>query len=156
MFGLSGRDQLKKANPRRTKFRWFVFLCFLVPASIFRAIKSSGADYDARVCEWLRDQAVGGKGEGQGLARGRGASLARQEWQTGKGGLGAPGLDRPPIQMNFCAFPMLPFSFCVYELVLGTWEPLSQYRVPSSCFWLTSENKLFFIFIVELQVTGTA
>ena len=114
MFGLSGRDQLKKANPRRTKFRWFVFLCFLVPASIFRAIKSSGADYDARVCERLRDQAVGGKGEGgAGVGKGKGG-------KSGKRGLGAPGLDRPPIQMNFCAFPMLPFSFCVYELVLGT------------------------------------
>ena len=96
MFGLSGRDQLKKANPRRTKFRWFVFLCFLVPASIFRAIKSSGADYDARVCERLRDQAVGGKGEGQGLARGRGASLARQEWQTDKGGARSPWVRSSP------------------------------------------------------------
>ena len=81
-------------------------------ASIFRAIKSSGADYDARVCEWLRDQAVGGKGEG-GAGGGK-----------GKGGKsGKRGLDRPPIQMYFCAFLMLPFLFCVYVLVLETWEP---------------------------------
>ena len=66
-----------------------------------------------------------GRGEAQGLARGwRG-----EEWQ---GGLGAPGLDRPPIQMYFCAFPMLPFSFCVCisaENLGENYRASTEYRV---------------------------
>ena len=68
----------------------------------------------------------GGRGRGwQGGGEGKGG-------KSGKRGLGAPGLDRPPIQMYFCAFPMLPFSFCVCisaENLGENYRASTEYRV---------------------------
>ena len=84
MFGLSGRDQLKKANPRRTKFSWFAFCAFWCQRAYLEQLKAV-ALITMRVCvsDYVTKRLVargrgrGWQGEGGQVLPGKSGKLAR-------------------------------------------------------------------------------